>query len=415
MSSLFSRGNWTFGHRNKSEDNNATHRSLIQDESFDVGSNVPVYLSRREAGEWMLDQQNGQPVEIMEDDDDDDEKFSDVASSVVSSSTVAESREFWLNCLKENGVDMTTSLPHGSPRKSLSHCAKGSSTAPRSPDPLTLHDDNTMQNSSYTSQHEDDSLCFATKEHPAIHKNVATKEESNASYSIEDQSIKHVESVCSESTVSAETMTDKTQTSLDWHNWSLADGIPFEDMLPLEAQAEQLLEPQYEKKSPPNTDSLLDPAFGAFHVRETEDTNMLPCDESSKPSSAVGGDDTPKGQTFGNSFEDLLPVDPPKENAERKPSPVQVTTVTSEETDEDSLSYSPREQSSDLVAPTTSDDTNDTSFTESDVPGQFCPGDSGSPHQGLEDLVSSSLDHSPFVDDSLDNDSGRTCDTSVSD
>ena len=382
----------------------------MEDESFDVASTAPVYLSRKEAGEWMvpMDEENGQPVEIMEDDEDeeDNEKFSDVSPSVMSTSTVAESREFWLNCLKENGVDMTTQLPHGSPRKSLSFYApKGPEASPRT-DPLRIHNHNAMQ-------HEGEPTSDILKQQPAAFRNVeASVNESNASVSSEDESIKHVDSQPSVDSSVAEppdqTM-DKTEMSLDWNKWSFTDGIPFEDML----QRQELLEFESEHQHDEENDLLESDKFygdSVNYFRLANVAHAVPAEsnESKKNDLADGDNDTVKDNTAaGASFEVNWPGDSPKESVAKKSSPVKVTTVTSEETEstqfseEESSSYIPKRSTVQVVTVSTND-TFDTSIAESDVPDQNCPGESEPQSQGLEDLLSASLDHSLFVDESQD-------------
>ena len=117
MSNLFRNGNWSFGRRTSDENRFSL---TTMDESIDVGSNLPVYLSRKEATEWHVpvNTESATKIRII-DDDEQSNRNSDAAFSVTSGSA----REFWLNCLKENGVDMNAGsiVQQASPRKSDSY------------------------------------------------------------------------------------------------------------------------------------------------------------------------------------------------------------------------------------------------------------------------------------------------------
>jgi hypothetical protein len=165
---------------------------MAHDESFDIASNLPVYLSRQEAEKWLMDESTShQPFQILDDDEDDD-KVSDVASSVVTVSTVGESREFWLNCLQENGVDMAAStapLAFSSPRKNLSLTSQKTdsplssrSRLTRSPHhkPLTPRDPNAM----YFSEDDDESEAEQLEQYqPLASGSMATEQKTPTNFS----------------------------------------------------------------------------------------------------------------------------------------------------------------------------------------------------------------------------------------
>lgn len=404
--SLFRRGSWAFGRQGqRSSEGDGTSRSLIEDESFDMGSNLamPVYMSRQEAGEWMypLDE-NGQPVEIIEDNEEDD-KLSDVASSVVSSSTVGESREFWLNCLKENGVDMSTSLPHSSPRKSIALSTKGSVSPPRSVKPLASQDDNSMRHSDANTDDDEPSTDIGKQ------YSLTSSISSNAYDTLQNIN-----------------PSEKTEGAMGAHR---------EDCNKLEpelSRQEQNLSPSenYERKtletltyipSPrPSLDSLsindnrspeqrvgeviLDrskPDDSISEFKRKDDTVSLKLTSSDKTECNNGhAPFDESGMVCPNNDFDSSE----EEHQEyAKSSKIQVFTVTSEDTT-DSVNQTSETFSkhSRVQVLTKSSEESDHASVASEGELEYCASHDTNVPAGVEDLLSNSLDYSPFVDDSME-------------
>ena len=391
--SIFRTGSWSFGkqgqRRSEGDGGVANHRSLIEDESFDMGSNLglPVYMSRQEAGEWMypLDE-NGQPVEIIEDpheEGDHDDKVSDVASSIVSTSTVAESREFWLNCLKENGVDMTTSLPHPSPRKSFPLTTKDNLTSLCSVDPLSPRDDNYMLNSD-TNSYNDGCISIDTgKQRSSSFEKLRKKYSTESSLTGGDTSTTTVYQPSIETT-DIESL--ETDAKLDCNKINFSS-TETGQISPLLSQENEQSFSEKQSMNPFLLDKAKDVVVSSSTTTDTidkfkDDTtpfNQYGSKNENDPTLMVSS----KVQVFTVTSQDT--ADSCDERSQTYPSTysqVQVTTLTSQESCE--------------TAPSNTENLAYCSSNDTDVPND------------LNYLLSDSLDHSPFVDDCMDiNDNER--------
>eukprot|EP00977_Amphora_coffeiformis_P005142 scaffold1087_cov154-Amphora_coffeaeformis.AAC.4 len=383
--SIFRKGSWSFGRQGqRNSDGDRNHRSLIEEESFDMGSNLglPVYMSRQEAGEWMypLDE-NGQPVEIIDDshhEEDDDDKFSDVASSIVSTSTVAESREFWLNCLKENGVDMTTSLPHSSPRKPFSLSTKGSVTPPRSVDPLALHDDNSVRS------YNDECSSIDTGKQPS--------------------------STSSASSIPFDKLQKKfsTESSLIWEDLSTTkvgqQSVETSDVDSLEADKKDFNKIETLSLEAKQTSSTVSEA-NVQKSPEKQPTIPFPVDNVSEVvvNSSTTKEIIQKWKGGPAPFDDYSTTKEKDQNLTIS-SRVQVFTVTSQDTADSWNEHNETHPTYSKVQVTTvtSEESCDAVLTQTKNNLAYCSSNDSDIPKGVDDLLSNSLDHSPFVDDSMD-------------